>query len=168
MTWAPLTMPCAPCGWLPDMLKKFLERLLNNIDPETAAVAKDEQLRLAAAALMVEVALADGNLDANEQARMQRTMVGQLGVAEADAQLLLDNSIDAHGERVGVQDLTRALTENWAEADRFQLVLALWQVAFADDELDPHEEHRIRHIADLLYVSHRRFIEAKQIARSTR
>jgi uncharacterized tellurite resistance protein B-like protein len=161
-------MPYAPSGWRPEMLKKFLERLLNNVDPETASVARDEQLRLAAAALLVEVALADGELDATEQDRMQLTLVGQLGVAEADALLLLDSSVDAHGERVGVQDLTRALTDNWPEPDRFQLIVALWQVAFADDELDPHEEHRIRHIAELLYVSHRRFIEAKQIARDTR
>lgn len=150
------------------MLKHLLERLLSNVDPETASVARDEQLKLAAAALMVEVALADGTLDASEQTRMQRTLVEQIGVADSDAQLLLDSSVDAHAERVGVQDLTRALTENWSEPDRFQLIIALWQVAFADDQLDPHEEHRIRHIADLLYVSHRRFIEAKQIARGTR
>ncbi|MEM1434391.1 MAG: TerB family tellurite resistance protein [Pseudomonadota bacterium] len=150
------------------MLKKLLERLLDNTDPETAAVAQDEQLRLAAAALLVEVALADGSLDDSEQERMQRTLIDQLGVAEADVRLLLNSSVEAHFERVGVQDLTRALTENWSEPDRFQLIVALWQVAFADDELDPHEEHRIRHIAELLYVSHRRFIEAKQIARGTR
>lgn len=149
------------------MLKRLLERILDNVDPETAAVAQDEQLRLAAAALMVEVALADGSLDAAEHARMKNTLINQLGVSGSDATSLLDSSVDAHGERVGVQDLTRALTDHWSEQDRFALIVALWQVAFADDRLDPHEEHRIRHIADLLYVAHRRFIEAKQIARDS-
>jgi uncharacterized tellurite resistance protein B-like protein len=42
----------------------------------------------------------------------------------------------------------------------------LWRLALSDAELDRFEEHTIRKIAELLYVSHVRFIEAKQRARS--
>ena len=41
------------------------------------------------------------------------------------------------------------------------LVAQMWQLAFADGELDALEEHRIRRLADLLYVSHGDFIRTK-------
>ena len=37
----------------------------------------------------------------------------------------------------------------------------MWQVAYADDHLDPIEEAVIRKVAELLYVNHSEFIRAK-------
>jgi len=37
----------------------------------------------------------------------------------------------------------------------------MWQVAFADDNLDRYEEHLIRKVAELTYVSHQDFIRLK-------
>ena len=44
---------------------------------------------------------------------------------------------------------------------RFELIKAMWVVAFADDHLDPLEESVIRQVAELLYVDHAEFIRAK-------
>ena len=46
------------------------------------------------------------------------------------------------------------------------MVTALWRVALASDGLDRFEEHTIRQAADLLYLSHNRFIEAKLTAKA--
>jgi uncharacterized tellurite resistance protein B-like protein len=40
----------------------------------------------------------------------------------------------------------------------------LWELAYADGELDAHEEHRIRRLAGLLHVSHSEFIRTKLAA----
>ena len=37
----------------------------------------------------------------------------------------------------------------------------MWQVAYADNVLDPIEEAIIRKVAELLYVNHSDFIRAK-------
>ncbi|MDD9894524.1 MAG: TerB family tellurite resistance protein, partial [Gammaproteobacteria bacterium] len=37
----------------------------------------------------------------------------------------------------------------------------MWRVAFSDERLDKYEEHLIRKIADLIYVSHSDFIKSK-------
>jgi uncharacterized tellurite resistance protein B-like protein len=42
----------------------------------------------------------------------------------------------------------------------------MWRVAYADERLDKYEEHLIRKISDLIYVSHRDFIRTKHSARS--
>jgi uncharacterized tellurite resistance protein B-like protein len=37
----------------------------------------------------------------------------------------------------------------------------MWEVAYADGRLDRYEEHMIRQVADLLYLSHSDFIRTK-------
>ena len=37
----------------------------------------------------------------------------------------------------------------------------MWKVAAVDGRVDPHEEHLLRKVADLLYVSHADYIRAK-------
>jgi uncharacterized tellurite resistance protein B-like protein len=37
----------------------------------------------------------------------------------------------------------------------------MWRVAAVDGRVDPHEEHLLRKVADLLYVSHADYIRAK-------
>jgi uncharacterized tellurite resistance protein B-like protein len=41
----------------------------------------------------------------------------------------------------------------------------MWQVAFSDDHLDKYEEHLIRKVADLLYVSHSDLMRMKHQAK---
>jgi len=45
----------------------------------------------------------------------------------------------------------------------FKWVLA-WQIAHADDHLNPHENHLISKIAALLHVTHGEYIGAKEAA----
>jgi len=42
----------------------------------------------------------------------------------------------------------------------------MWRVAMADNALSRYEEHVIRKVADLLYVSHSDFIRSKSEATS--
>jgi uncharacterized tellurite resistance protein B-like protein len=37
----------------------------------------------------------------------------------------------------------------------------LWEVAYADNQLDKYEEHFVRKIADLLHVAHKDFMASK-------
>ena len=41
----------------------------------------------------------------------------------------------------------------------------MWQIAYADGELDKYEEYIIRRVSELIYVAHNDFIRAKQWAR---
>ena len=45
------------------------------------------------------------------------------------------------------------------------MVEYLWAVAFADENVDKHEEYLVRKIANLIGVSHKEFIKAKLRAR---
>jgi uncharacterized tellurite resistance protein B-like protein len=47
--------------------------------------------------------------------------------------------------------------------ERARIVGMLWKVSSADGHIDAHEEHLVRKVADLLYVPHARFIQAKLV-----
>ena len=83
---------------------------------------------------------------------------------QIDALLLETHKL--HDESVGVHPFTRAINEELNQDQKYQIVCALWQIALADSTLDRFEEHAIRRIADLLYVPHSKFIEAKLHAKN--
>ena len=58
----------------------------------------------------------------------------------------------------------KQINNQTSDVERIEIVELLWRVAFADGELDSHEDHIIRRISGLLYVSHADFIAAKHAA----
>lgn len=145
------------------MLSALLDRILNR--GEVAEKAVDQSIALAAATLLIEVAWADHDIAEAELAVIKATLSDQFQLADDDIEAIISDSRDHHEDSVGLYRFTRTLVDAWEEPERFRLVVQLWRLAYSDAHLDRFEEHMIRKIAELLYVSHRRFIEAKQLAR---
>ncbi len=147
------------------MLESLIERIRNR---GTTGTADDERLiPLAAATLLMEVAWADQDIDEEELAVIRVALSEQFGLADLEIAEIISESKTQQVESVGLYRFTRTLVDAWDEPARFELVVKLWQLALVDTRLDRFEEHMIRKIAELLYVSHHRFIEAKQRARGT-
>ena len=53
------------------------------------------------------------------------------------------------------------LNDRLSQTEKRQLMRWLWQVVCADDVIDPHEEHTLRRLAELLHLSHADFIRTK-------
>lgn len=147
------------------VLDQFLERVrhLGETPPEEG---EDHVLPIAAATLLLEVAWADHEIADAELDTIRQTLKAQFALDAPTIETIIEESKKRQRESVGLYSFTRTITESWTEPQRFDLVVALWQLALADESLDGFEEYMIRKIADLLYVSHPRFIEAKQLARS--
>jgi uncharacterized tellurite resistance protein B-like protein len=145
------------------MISKLLERLLGQNDDPSGV---DEHLiALSAATLLLEVAWADHDIADGELDSIRTALTGQFGLSADEADEVISESRDRHEESVGMHPFTRTLVEAFDEQQRFDLLTHLWRLAYSDMTIDRFEEHTIRRIAELLYVSHARFIEAKQLAR---
>jgi uncharacterized tellurite resistance protein B-like protein len=143
------------------MLKKLIERLT-----QPRAEAQPQQLvAQAAAALLLEVSWADHDISAAELQVIENALQRQFGLDPDAIAELVEQSRRDHEASVGLYGYTRLINEHWDEPAKFDLILALWRLALADDELHRYEEHTIRRVAELLYLSHERFIEAKRLAR---
>jgi len=59
------------------------------------------------------------------------------------------------------------LHEQLSLAEKHDVVEMLWRVAFADLHLDKHEDHLVRKVAGLLYVSHGDLIRIRNEVRDS-
>ena len=144
----------------------MLERVLARFREVADAAGEDESdLAFAAAALFAEVAWSDHELSDDERTEMRTLLTEQFGLDDDAVNTLVDRGLKEHSESVGLHAFTRALTDNWPEQTRYELVVRLWRLAYCDHHIDKYEEHTIRRIAELLYLSHARFIQAKHQAR---
>ncbi len=122
--------------------------------------------RLAAAALLVEVARADFTQDAAEEQSMASLLTNTLGLDPAEVDALMSRADEAVDEATSLYEFTRLVNEHYDASGKRALIQSMWQVAFADASLDKYEEHLIRRVAELIYLPHEDFIRTKHAARS--
>lgn len=118
---------------------------------------------VAITALLSEVMLADGNASAEEHQTLERLLVRLTGQNAATVQQLLADNKAQQDQIVSLYKFTSEL-KTLPIAEREDILLGLWTVAFSDGQLDPQEEGIIRQVADLLYIPHSRFIWLKHQA----
>jgi uncharacterized tellurite resistance protein B-like protein len=143
------------------MLSRLLERIRQ---PDEQTVSEDD-LVIAAAALFLEVAWADHDIAEEELSIVRKALADTFGLAQEAIEEIIQDAHDHHDDSVGIYGFTRAINENWSLERRTDLVVQLWRLALADDDLSKYEEYTIRKIADMLYIGHSAFIQAKLTAK---
>ena len=128
--------------------------------------AREHALRVATALLLIEVAKADYADDFAEDEAMLASLKQFFALDDAAAALLLEEARSTADRAVELQQFTRRLHEQLSVAEKQRVVEMLWQVALADQRLDKHEDHLVRRIAELLYVSHSDLIRIRNRVRS--
>lgn len=134
-------------------LREMLSRSLSQSDEQPPG-ERERALKLATATLLIEVMRADyrENLTENEVVFAQLKRFFDLS---EDAALLLVKEAEREADHaVSLQGFTRLLHERLSLDEKHSVIEMLWRVALADEHLDKHEDHLVRKLADLLYVSH--------------
>ena len=145
-------------------MKKILLKFLTATSSEVEPVDMDHSLRVATAVLLVEAMRADFKVEESERQRLRVLLERQFQLTESELDALLDQAETDADQLVSLQHVTRLLNENYDQSMKLRVVEMMWQVVFADGDKDHYEEHLIRQIADLLYVSHSDFIQARHKA----
>jgi len=145
-------------------MKKILLKLLTIESVESDPVEIEHALRVATAVLLVEVTRADFIVQAAEKARLRHLLERQFELSTAELDALMAQA-EADADRlVSIQHVTRLLNEHYNHAMKMRVVEMMWQLVYADGEKDHYEEHLIRQVAELLYLSHSEFIQARHKA----
>jgi uncharacterized tellurite resistance protein B-like protein len=121
----------------------------------------ERRVRVAAAALMVEVVRGDDDFSPVEREAVLDSAQRNFGLDDAEARELLAL---AEEEARGAHDyyqFTSRINDSFDARQKQRLIEELWRVAYADEVLHRHEEHLIRRLAELLHVPHSTFIHAK-------
>jgi len=128
---------------------------------KTDALDRDMELQVATAVLLTEVMCADHQLDEREKKTILHILQEQFMLNDKQAIDLFAYAEAKTKEAVSLHAYTSQINQLLSHAQRAKLIENMWRVIYADDEIDKYEEHLIRRIAELLYVSHTDFIKTK-------
>ena len=148
------------------MLNK-LQRWINDnfLTPEHPTASNKNTVALASAALMVEVARIDQDFSAHELAHLQHLFAAKLNIQAAELEQFHQRIMSRVQNSTSLYEFTRVINDSCSPEEKFELIHAMWEVAYADGHLDKYEEHVIRKVADLIYVEHTEFMRAKWTAK---
>ena len=124
----------------------------------------DHTLELCAAVLMLEIALADSELDGDEKQVIEEFVAYHFHLDSDETAALIKQAAGEVDHAISLHNFTSVINESLSNDEKSILIELLWRVANADNVIDKYEEYFIRKIADLLYVSHADYIKAKHRA----
>ncbi|MDM7859959.1 TerB family tellurite resistance protein [Alteromonas sp. ASW11-36] len=140
------------------MIKSFLALF----ERQVADQPNDQHtLELASAALLFEVVRADREFAAAEREQVSQIVTREFNLSGPELKALLSDAEEHAENAVDLVQFTRILNQHYDLPQRAAFIQHLWTVAYADNELDMHEEHVIRRIADLMHVPHSLYMQAK-------
>jgi uncharacterized tellurite resistance protein B-like protein len=110
----------------------------------------EDPLRLAACALLVELARADGEFSEVERAHIADLLVREFQVTRPGAQELMSAASESVREAVDLHQFTAVINARYDVTERSSLAELLWCVVDADGVLSQHEASLIRRLGGLL------------------
>lgn len=148
-------------------LKDLFDRLGRELSPQADAPPDDHTLQLATAVLLVEVMRATPALHEAERDRVLRALRRKFTLSDDELDRLIELAHETARTTHDYHRFTHLLNERFSQPQKIAVVEAMWEVAYADDHLDVHENAVINKVAGLLHVTHGEYIAAKLHAQQT-
>lgn len=143
-----------------EKIQNFISSLTESGEQTEGSNKNDPQV--ATAALFYRVIEADGVIDESEQAKLKELLATQFTIGMDEAIALYHAGEAADRASVDFYSFTRVLKKHLSEEQKGNLVEILWELAYADGERHELEDHIIWRISDLLGVSGRERVLARQ------
>lgn len=144
-------------------IRTFFEQHLVPLG-EDSREQSEHRLRLAVAALLLEMTRMDEQVRPEECASVEGAVRDHFGLTLEESNELMELADAQRREATDYYQFTSLINDHYGPEQRVQVIEHLWRIAYADQVLHHHEEHLVRKIAELLHVSHGAFIAAKHRA----
>ena len=135
--------------------------MLTGRTSEVQPQSQHDPLRLATAAILLDIAYADGSFTPAEDGNVAGFLTQRFQLGTEDAKELLEAADEIRRKTVDHFALTHYIRKNTPLAERIDIVKTMWRLAFSDGKLSDYEGYLVRKIADLLGLEHRVMIDAK-------
>lgn len=147
--------------------QKMLERVFSffrDLPGSGPERQRDDDPRVAAAALMYHVMDADGVRQDAEWDRMKALLSEQYDISGAELSQLVRAGQKADSEAIDLYAFTSVLKRHLDEEARVHFIRLLWEVVYADGELHELEDNTLWRVAELLGVDRRDRVLARREA----
>ena len=149
-----------------DAIRSFVNRHMVGPDekPVTVGGERPAPVALAACALLLELAHADGEFSDSERAQIQGAVVRHFGLDGARADELLALAEAEREESIDHFQFTRLIADQYDLGQKMVLAEVMWGVILADGKIADHEARLVRKIGSLLELEPAYLAEARKKA----
>ena len=131
-----------------DAIKSFFGATMEPESPEQEVAEPD--VRLAACALLIEIAYADDEFTEDESQHLLSAVRRQYGLDPGEAEKLLELAERARVDAVDLWQFTKLIKQTYSLGQKMVLVEVMWGLVYSDGELSSHEESLMRRVCHLL------------------
>jgi uncharacterized tellurite resistance protein B-like protein len=146
------------------MMESIRQFFMNNMaeagDEDTETRAAD--LRLAACALLLELAYADDDFNQAERVHLEGAIRRQFGLDDVQAAQLIELAEEQRADAVDLWSFTNLIAENYSLGQKMVLAEAMWGLVYSDGELASREDYLMRKISGLLRLEPGYLAEARK------
>jgi uncharacterized tellurite resistance protein B-like protein len=123
-------------------------------------------VQVAACALLLELAYADGDFSDSERAHIQAALARHFALDEVTARELLSLAAVAREQSIDHFQFTRLVNDQYDLSQKMVLAEVMWGVILADGHIAEHEAYLVRKLANLLNLEPGYLAQARQAASS--
>ncbi len=134
-----------------DSIRSFFGASMAPESPEEEV--GEEDVRLAACALLIEIAHADDDFTEDERQHLTSAVRRQYGLEDEEAEQLIELAEQARASAVDLWQFTKLIKQNYSLGQKMVLVEVMWGLVYSDGELSDHEESLMRRVCHLLNLA---------------
>lgn len=118
-------------------------------------------VRIAACALFLEMARADGEFSDAERSRILAILKNDYHLSDDDALTLIQATDQELEQSIDLWQFTKRINQSYSHEQKISIIHMLWKIVYADGSLDKHERYLADKLSKLLRLSHEELIESK-------
>lgn len=138
--------------------------LTSALDVDASGRPTEQDMHVAAAVLLVEVAGSDDHIAPQEAEAVVKMMSQQFGIDETSIPDLIKLAVIAKKEKGKIDEFVKAVNERLNEQQRQRLFAMVWKVVLADGKIDQGEERLAVQIRYRLQLTKEQALAAEKMA----
>jgi uncharacterized tellurite resistance protein B-like protein len=136
------------------------EQTVGELEINTSKTTSNKY-QVATAALLIEIAKADGDFSDDERNRILELMKNDFELDNECVNELLELSEQKVKDSISVYEFSSVINESFTQLEKIDLIKNLWRIIYEDGKLDSHEDRLIKIIGSTLNLEHKDVIGAK-------
>jgi uncharacterized tellurite resistance protein B-like protein len=144
-----------------DAIKRFFGSSMSP-SPKAEPAQARKDIRLAACALLLELAHADDDFSDDERRHLESVVRRQFGLDAADAERLIKLAEQERAQAVDLWQFTNLVAENYSMGQKMVLAEIMWGLVYSDGDLGGKEDYLMRKICNLLRIEPGYLAEARK------
>jgi uncharacterized tellurite resistance protein B-like protein len=147
---------------------EYLRKIFSSPSDENKNhLVKDEnkKIQIAACALFIELAKADGEFSEEEKQFIISEMNKTFNLDKQCTNELLELAELVAKDSVSIYEFTGIINQQFTQDEKIKLLESLWRLIYQDEKLNAYEDQLIKKIGATLNIEHKQIINAKLLVK---